>query len=253
MRNRSNLLVLLGIAFFVVGGIIVYVLTNDDDGGGSASGSESVTVVVATTDIAAGSRADDVIKDGGVKETRVPAGTMVAGAIQSVNQLEGATFIQGFAAEQQLTSTGLQNVQRGYDLPDGYEAIAVKLTFPQGVAGYVNAGDQVNLYGVYGPQYPIKGATLPRAELLLTNVRVLDTSLTIPTNGVQQDASARPAGSDVVYLLAVKTVDAEKVVFGASFEQLYATLVNSDAAPSGPTEGQSGDNILAVEPNVAAA
>lgn len=252
MRNRSNLLVLLGIAFFVVGGIIVYVLTNDDDGGGVA-GSQSVTVVIATQDIAAGSRADDVIKEGGVKETRIPAGTMVAGAIQSVNQLEGAIFIQGFASEQQLTNTGLQLLQRGYDLPEGHEAIAVKLTFPQGVAGYVNAGDQVNLYGVYGPQYPIEGATLPRAELLLTNVRVLDTSLTIPTNGVQQDASARAGGGDVIYLLAVKTVDAEKVVFDASFEQLYATLVDNDAAPAGPTEGQSGDTILAVEPNVAAA
>jgi Flp pilus assembly protein CpaB len=253
VRNRSNLLVLLGIAFFVVGGIIVYVLTSDDDDGSGASGSETVTVVVATKDIPAGSLANDVLADGGVKETRVPAAALQAGAIQSVNQLEGATFIQGFAGDQQIIGAGLQSLQRGYDLPDGYEAIAVKLNFQQGVAGYVNAGDLVNLYGVYGPQYPIEGATLPRAELLLTNVRVLDTNLTIPTNGVSQDASARAGGQDVVYLLAVRTVDAEKVIFDTSFEALYATLVNGDAAPAGPTEGQSGDSILAVEPNVAAA
>jgi Flp pilus assembly protein CpaB len=252
VRNRSNLLVLLGIAFFVVGGIIVYALTSDDDDGGS-SGSQTVTVVVATKDIAAGSQANDVVDDGAVEEKRIPVDQLTAGAIQSVNQLEGATFLQGFAADQQLTSAGVQSLQRGYDLPDGYEAIAVRLTFPQGVAGYVNTGDLINLYGVYGPQYPIEGATLPRAELLLTNVRVLDTSLTIPTNGVQQDASARGTGDDIVYLLAVRTADAEKVVFGVSFEQLYATLVAPDAAPAGPTGGESGDTILAVEPNDAAA
>ena len=62
MRNRSNLLVLLGIAFFVVGGIIVYVVTNGDDGGGGSAAVNQTTVVVATHDIANGAKADDEIK-----------------------------------------------------------------------------------------------------------------------------------------------------------------------------------------------
>lgn len=251
MRNRSNLLVLLGIAFFVVGGIIVYVLTSDDDGG-TPTASSPVTVVVATHDIAPGTKADDAIEQGDVKATKVPAGLLQPGAVQSLDQLEGATFNQGFAADQQITTGGVASLNRGYAVPAGYEAIAVRLTFPAGGAGYVTTGDRINVYAAYSPAYPIKGATLPRAELLLTNVQVLDASQTIPANGVQTDASQRASGDDIVYLLAVKTADAEKLVFDTQFESLYATLVADDAAPAGPTEGQSGDTILSVEPNVAA-
>jgi Flp pilus assembly protein CpaB len=251
VRNRSNLLVLLGIAFFVVGGIIVYVLTNDDDGG-APTASSPVTVIVATHDISSGTKADDAIEQGDVKATKVPAGLLVPGAVQSLEQLKGATFAQGFAADQQITTGGVASLNRGYTVPEGYEAIAVRLSFPAGGAGYVNTGDRINLYGVYSSAYPIKGVTTPRAELLLTNVLVLDANMTIPANGVQSDASQRPAGDDIVYLLAVKTADAEKVVFNTSFENLYATLVADDAAPAGPTPGQSGDTILSVEPNVAA-
>jgi Flp pilus assembly protein CpaB len=248
VRNRSNLLVLIGIAFFVVGGIIVYVVTNGDDGGTSNAVQET-TVVVATHDIPAGTKASEEIKSGGLKEQHVAIGALVPGAVQSIQQLEGATLIQDFADNQQILGSGVQALKRGYDLPDGYEAVAVKLSFAQGVAGYVNAGDQVNLYGVYNGGVD---APSPRAELLLTNVRVLDTSLTIPTNGVQQDASTRAAGNDVYYLLAVKPEDAERIIYDTSFQALYASLVNDDAAPAGPTPGQSGDSILAVEPNALA-
>ena len=251
MRNRSNLLVLIGIAFFVVGGIIVFVVTDDDDGGSAAIG--ETTVVVATHDIPSGAKANEEIENGGLKEVQISAGALVPGAIQSLQQVAGATFIQAFADDQQVIASGLQQLQRGYDLPDGYEAVAVQVNFQQGVAGYVNVGDRINLYGVYPPGLAVDGATVPRAELLLTNVQVLDTSQTIPTNGVQQDASVRATGSDVIFLLALKTADVEKVVFDTSFAEIYASLVTEDAAPAGPTGGESGDTILAVEPNDAAA
>lgn len=260
MRNRSNLLVLLGIAFFVVGGIIVYVVTNGDDGGTPSTAPGQTVVVVATHDIASGAKADDEIESGGLKEQRVTTGQVVPGAVQSLQALSGGTFIQPFADGDQVLQTGLQAVRRGYDLPDGYEAVAVNLDFVNGVAGYVNPGDHVNLYGVYGAGTPLKGAATPRAELLMTNIKVLDTSQTIPANGTTPTtlagstpgATSRASGSTITYLLAVKTADAEKVIFDGQFNSIYATLVNDGAAPSGPTDGISGDNVLAVEPNVAA-
>jgi pilus assembly protein CpaB len=247
VRNRSNLLVLLGIAFFVVGGIIVYVLTSDDDDSG-ASGSETVTVVVATKDIPAGSLADDILADGGVKETRVPADALQAGAVQSVNQLEGATFVQGFAAESQVIGAGLQSVQRGYDLPEGFEAIAVSLNFPQGVAGYVNPGDRVNLYGSF-TKLTEGGEAVPNgehAQLMMSNVRVLDVNKAIPAAGVPADGTAtnRQGDGAIVFLLAVRTADAERIVYMEQGQAIYATLVHGDAAPAGPTDGANAGNIL---------
>ena len=251
MRNRSNLLVLLGIAFFVVGGIIVYVLTDDDDGGGGGS-SEPVTAVVGAVDIPAGSLADDLIEQGRLVERRLPASQLPPGAVQSLNQIAGATFIQGFAEGQPITSTGLQSANRTFEVPEGYEALAVQVDFVAGAAGYVNPGDRINVYGAFSAQNPL-GASTPRAELILTNVEVLDVNLTVPARRGQADSGApRAAGENITFLLAVRTADAEKVIYLTEFQSIYASLTAEDAPPAGPTEGRDGESILAVEPNVAA-
>ena len=245
MRNRSNLLVLLGIAFFVVGGIIVYVLTSDDDSGGTSSAGP-VTVVVASRDIAPGSLADEVIAQGGLKEQKVPSGQAVAGAVQSLNQLSGATFVSGFAAQTQITTAGLQSLNRTFEVPEGYEAMALQLDFVAGGAGYVNPGDKINVYGAFSTQYPLGNAVLPRAELLLSNVEVLDVDLTVPARrGSADTTTARLSTDTVTYLVAVKTVDAEKLVFATEFESIYATLTAKDAPAAGNTPGRDGASILA--------
>jgi Flp pilus assembly protein CpaB len=253
VRNRSNLLVLLGIAFFVVGGIIVYVLTNDDDGDNTSSGSP-VTVIVAANDIPAGSLANEMIEQGNLKEEEVAADQVLPGAIQSTNQLQGATFVQGFAGGQQITASGLQNVGRTFEVPPGYEAIAVQLDFIGGGAGYVSVGDRINVYGALNDRYPAS-VPLPHSELLLTNVEVLDVNLSIPARRGQSvdDATVpRATSENITYLLAVKSADAEKLVFVTEFHTLYATLMADDAPPTDSTPGRSGDNIFEVEPGAAA-
>jgi Flp pilus assembly protein CpaB len=232
-----------------VGGIIVYVLTNDS-GGNSHSASAPVTVIVGTQDIPAGSLAKDLLAKNALREEQVAPGQLVAGAVQSLNQLQGATFISGFAKGQQITTAGLQLVNRRYKLPTGYEAVAVNLPFVDGDAGYVNVGDQINLYGVIGQTQNIRGATLPRAQLLLSDVRVLDVSQAIAANGAQAaDGTVRATSASVTYLLALKTSDVEKVVFAQKFESLYASLTDGTSPAAGPTAGVGGDNILQLAPN----
>jgi Flp pilus assembly protein CpaB len=257
VRNRSNLLVLLGIAFFVVGGIIVYVVTNGDDGGGTPTTAPGqTTVVVATHDIAAGAKVDDEIKGGGLKTQAVDVGALVAGAVQNTQQISGATFVSAFSKGEQILASGLQSVNRKYELPEGFEAIAVNLNFVPGVAGYVNPGDRVNLYGQFTKIDPTSGATVENgqnAHLLLTNVRVLDVNTTVPANGTTPDTTAsgatnRASGDQIVYLLAVKTSDAEKLVYMEQGQALYASLVRDDAPPAGGTSGADAGNILSGDP-----
>lgn len=255
MRRRSNLMVVLGIAFFVVGTLIVYLLTNDDSSKQTGAAAP-VTVVVGTEDIPAGSLADDLIKAGKLDTIEIAAADLTPGAIQSLNQLAGAEFVQGFAKQQQITSSGLLLQNRTFKIPAGYEAVAVQIDFVAGAAGYVNPGDRINLYGLYPTATASRPA--PRAELLLTNVEVLDVDLTIParrgtgTGDPSQPAAQRASGSTVTYLLAVRTIDAEKVIFTTEFAGFYATLTAPDAPPAGPTPGRDAENILAEEPNVAA-
>ena len=244
MRSRSNLLVLLGIAFFVVGGVIVWALTNDDDDGAEAAA--DVEVVVASTDISAGDLADDLIAENKLRTERIAPSQLVAGAIGSLNQIAGATFTQGFQADQQITSSGLQlNPPRTFEIPEGFDAVAVQLDFVPGVAAYVSPGDRINLYG------SVAGT---RAELLLTNVEVLDVDLTIPPRrGTATDpntsSTARASTSAVTYLLALHPDDVEKVVFLTESQGLYASLVADEAAPAGPTPGRDAGTIFEEEPN----
>lgn len=257
MRRRSNLLVLLGVAFFLVGGLLVYLLTDDDDAGGGGGDAQDVTVVVATEDVSAGTLADDLIESGRLRTVEIPAAQVIPGAVQSVNQMSGATFIQGFAADQQITTAGLQLPSRTFAVPEGFEAVAVQLDFVDGGAGYVSQGDRINLYGIYTTA--AGEAPVPRAELLLTNVEVLDVDLTIPPRrGTQQQGADPAAGTTprasadaVTYLLAMRADDAEKIIFTTEFAKLYATLTADDAPPAGPTPGRDGTNILAEEPDAA--
>jgi len=253
VRRRSNLLVLLGIAFFLVGGLIVYLLT-DDEGGDGSDAIGPVTVVVGTEDIAAGSLADDLIESGRVQTVEIPADQLTPGAVQSVNQLAGATFIQGFAADQQITTSGLQLQSRTFEVPEGFEAVAVQMDFVDGGAGYVSQGDRINLYGIYATS--VGDAPVPRAELLLTNIEVLDVDLTIParrgTAAATDPATSstpRASAQTVTYLLAMRADDAEKAVYTTEFAKLYATLTADEAPPAGPTPGRDGQNLLDEEPN----
>lgn len=248
-------MVLLGVAFFVVGTLSVYVLTSDDDDSSSGPGGP-VTVVVGTEDIPAGSIADDLIAAGKFDTIEIPASELSPGAIQSVNQLAGAEFLQGFARYQQITATGLRLKSPSIAIPEGFEAVAVQIDFVAAGAGYVNPGDRINLYGIYTT--PTGNRPTPRAELLLTNVEVLDVDLTIPprqgadSTDPAQASAQRASGSTVTYLLALRSIDVEKVVFTTEFASFYATLTADDAAPAGPTPGRDADSILAEEPNAAA-
>jgi Flp pilus assembly protein CpaB len=238
VRSRSNLLVLLGIAFFVVGGVIVWLITSDDDDGG-AKAAERVTVVVASADVQPGDLASDLIKENKLRTEEIDPAQLVAGAISSLNQLEGATFTQGFSKDQQVTSGGVQlNPPRTFEIPKGFDAVAVQLDFVPGVAAYVSPGDHINLYG-----------TGARAELVLSNVEVLDVDLTIPPRrGTATDpntsSTARASTSAVTYLLALKPADAEKVIFLTESQGLYASLVADGAAPAGDTPGQDAGTIF---------
>jgi Flp pilus assembly protein CpaB len=246
VRSRSNLLVLLGIAFFVVGGIIVFLITDDDDDGSEAA--EEVRVVVAATDIEAGSLASDLIEENQLREVEIDPARLVSGAITSLVQLEGATFTQAFGADQQITQVGVQLANnRTFEIPEGFDAVAVQLDFVPGVAAYVSPGDRINLYGAGGD----------RAELVLTNVEVLDVDLTIPprrgTSTADPNTSATPraSGSAVTYLLALRPDDAEKVIFLTEFQDLYASLTADEAEPAGPTPGRDAGTVYEEEPNAA--
>jgi Flp pilus assembly protein CpaB len=273
--RRSNQLVLAGVAFFVVGVIIVLLLARDDGGGSSSAGTDTTPVLVANDSIDSRSKGSDVLTKVEVKQVKITEKQPTA--LTSPSQLSNVRITASFAKGEQILATGVTAAIASVEAPKGYEAIPVRVPFVGGGAGYIAPGDYVNVYQVYpsalvptaagenagvaAPQY-----TTPRVELLLTKVLVLDvntqiaslagqatTATTTPTvKSRPQDASV---GSQIIVVLALKTTDVEKVVFGSQAENLsvYFSKVDKDSTPAGPTPGQDLYTILQQEANEALA
>ncbi|MEY2430641.1 MAG: pilus assembly protein CpaB [Acidimicrobiaceae bacterium] len=262
--RRSNLLVIAGIAFFVVGVVIVALLSRDS-GSGTAKASGTVDVLVAKEDIPAGTNGDDATSK--VEVRRVENADRQPDALSTPSQLSNQLLTATFSKNEQIRSGGLKvrSISPSVQVPAGKEAIAVSVPFVAGGAGYLAPGDLVNVYQVIpGPVQDVTGGALPystpRTQLLLTNVKVIDVQQQVAALGAtpasnQTGVVSRPASStdNLTVLLALDAIDAEKVIFGSSTTSinLYLTRVGDKAAPSGPTPGRDYTNIFGESPEVA--
>ncbi len=235
MGKRSNLIVTLGLAVFIVGAAATYLLVRSSDGGGTSSANR-VPVLVAEKPIPAGTTGTAVVTQGLIKTRNIDAGAKPANAIADASQLAGKTVTLGVSEGEILTLDQFQTAQTRIGtlkIPDGKTALALQLANVPGVAGFAGAGDRINIYGVVkpgsDPRNP-QGAT----HLIMSNTEVLNVNGTTlaPTQG-------QPGGTGLVFLLAVSPVEAERLIYLSTFEQLYFSLVAKDAAPVGATPGSS--------------
>jgi Flp pilus assembly protein CpaB len=273
-------MVLAGIAFFVIGATIVFLVSrNDTNGTSGAPQADEVDVVVAKDTISIGTNGDEVLQQNLYDIKRVPVSSKLPDALLSPSELSNTIVTRQFTKGEQITRGGLDTrsqLSSVIQIPDGYEAVPVAADFVAGGAGYLAPGDLVNVYAVIDPTSELvpQGTDLsgnsgsgsavslpyaiPRVELLLTNVEVLDVQTEIapfrastsPTEG--EPTTARAAtGTTMTVLLAVVTTDAEKLIFQAAIEtnSLYLSRVGDKAAPAGPTPGQDFFTIFEQEPN----
>ena len=119
-------------------------------------------------------------------------------------------------------------------IPDGKEAVAIQMPGVPGVAGYVKAGDRVNVYGTFKTSQVPGAPKPPAAKLVLKNVEVLN--VTAPAAGVE--------GGNATYLLALSADDAERVIYMASFESMWMSLVKDGAPAVGNTPGRTATNLI---------
>jgi len=270
VRQRSNLIILFGIAFFLIGGAIVYLVVSDDedDGGSTAAAPGEVTVFVAAQDIPPNTTGADVIEQGLLSTDQVAAGSQPVGAITGAGGLDNQIFVVGVGEGEVITTSQLAvRSLSNISVPDGFDGVAVTVPYVNGGAGYVAPGDTVNVYGLYGEgdgagglvggaAAAAEGVRLPRTELVLTNVLVLDVSAqearstasatTVPEQQPAQQTTVnrQVQGTPLTYLLALKPADAERIVQVSQFANLYVSLTAPDAAPAGDTPGADGGTVL---------
>ena len=259
--RRSNLLVIAGIGFFIVGVAVVALLSRDSGSSKASAAPGTVDVLVAKEDLAAGSNGDDAIAK--VEVHRISTADRQPDALSTPSQLSNQILNAKFSRGEQIRSGGLKprSLTTNVAVPAGKEAVAVSMPYVAGGAGYLAAGDLVNVYEVW-PATVSGASQSPQTKLLLTNVKVLDvtpqvaalTGSTTSTNASDTGVAARPStNSNITVLLALDSIDVEKVVFGSSTTgvNLYLSRVADNAAPAGPTPGRTFDNIFAESPEAA--
>lgn len=236
MGKRSNLIVTLGLAVFIVGAAATYLVVRNSDDGTTTTAAGRVSVLVADKPIPAGTTGSAAVSQGLVKGKAVDAGARPPTALTDISQLAGKTVTLGVSEGEILTTDQFQAAQTRIGtlkIPEGKTALALQLANVPGVAGFAGAGDRINVYGLVKPGSDPKNPS-GAAHLIMQNTEVLN------VNGATLAAAqGQPGGTGLVYLLAVSAVEAERLIYLSSFESLYFSLVSKDAAPVPVTPGSS--------------
>jgi pilus assembly protein CpaB len=196
---------------------------------------ELVEVFVAQGPIEAGTTAGEAGDAGLIARDTAPRGNVPVGAITQLEQIEGLVAIDRVLTGEILLRErwgSQEDVSVAFEIPDGFEAIAVEVGIPPGVAGYIRAGDRVSLIATVeapGTTTTDDEGTVTeepgevRSQYLLQGIEVLAVGQrTIETEGEQT-----PQGS-VLMTVALEPEDAERLVFAINNASLYFTLLPDD-------------------------
>ncbi len=232
MARRSNVIVILGLAVFIVGAAATYFLVRDSGGGSGAASSVTggVPVLYASENIPAGTSGSSALDAGVVKTKNVTPSARPPSALTDASQLAGRTTTVGVPQGSVLTDAAFPVAQTRVGtvkIPDGKTAIALNMPNVPGVAGYAGAGDRINIYALSKPQ---GGAG--EGRLVQQNVEILS------VNGANLTPSpGQPGAPDRVFLVAVGAPQAEQLAYLSNSANLYFSLVPKDQAPVPPTPG----------------
>lgn len=253
MGKRSNMLVAVGLVVFLLGGAIVMLALRNDDGTdtavAAASTPESRTVLVASDDLAAGATGAEIVSAGKV-HTETANTASAPDAVTSPADLIGKVLALPVKKGEVIRLGSLR--AETIKIPDGKQAVAVQIDFIPGVAGQVGPGDLINVYAVVTHSTD-PAQKVPFTKLLVPNVEVLKVSdapvaatpanPTTPTTVNPLAAPVAAAGTPQVFLVAVDQPQAEKLIFSASNQKLYASLVPKGQQPV-PTPGANDANLF---------
>ncbi|MFN2491023.1 MAG: Flp pilus assembly protein CpaB [Actinomycetota bacterium] len=147
MKNR-----LVTLALAVVTGAIavtlVYMYVNRVEDT-STQGLKTRAVLVATRFLPSGTSGSEILGARAFETRNVPERYIAPGAFSSPEQLSELTLADDVAAGEQLSSQRFGASEQDAFLsqfPEGTEALALPLDYVRGVAGHLEAGDEINAF-----------------------------------------------------------------------------------------------------------
>ncbi len=203
---------------------------------------ELVQVFVAQEGIPAGTTVDAAGETGLIARDSRPRVTVPNGAVTELDQLSGlvteSNILEGevIVRDRWVDPT---DVVSEFVIPEGREALSIRVDTPPGVGGFVGAGDQVSLVAtVIEPTVTVTqddGTVIEepgevRSQYLLQGIEVLSVGQLVVTEE-GEDGVERPT-DQVLLTVALEPEDVERAVFAVENAELYFTLLPEDAEPA---------------------
>jgi pilus assembly protein CpaB len=202
---------------------------------------ELVEVFIAQELVPEGLAASEATETGLIARESAPRVTVPEGAISSLDQIEGlVTADRILAGEVVVRDRWVDPSQAtvSFSIPDGFEALAIQVEVPPGVAGFVVPGDRVSLVAtVAGPITTTTeddGTVVEeqgeiRTQYLLQGIEVLSVGQRVITE--EGEDGVRSSEEQVLLTVALEPLDVERAVFAIENAELYFTLLGEDAEP----------------------
>jgi pilus assembly protein CpaB len=235
MTKRTKAALLAGLTLVVIGGGGAAYLGRKSPAVDTSAG--KVQSYYAAVPVEAGKAASTALADGSIRPRAVLPASRPADGVSDPSQLSGRVAGVSIAAGSIITTAMFPDPQTRIGtvvIPAGKRALALEIQQLAGVAGFVGAGDRIDVYGVAKSE-----GTPPSVRLVLQGVDVLN------VNGAGLPAAQGQAGGPLIYLLAVTPLDAERLIYLNEFEKLYFDLVPKGEGPV-KTPGAGPAGALAV-------
>ena len=222
MTNRTKAALLAGVTLLVAGGGGAAYLGLRTPAVDTSAG--KVTAYYAATAVQVGTAGSTALADGSIRTKSVLPAELPADGVRDPSQLSGRVSGLVIIPGTVVTTAMFPDPQTRIGtvvIPAGKRALALEVEAMAGVAGFVGAGDRIDVYGV------VKGeGAPPSVRLVLQGVDVLK------VNGAGlATPQAQPDSPNLIYLLAVTPVDAERLIYLNEFEKLYFDLVPKGEGP----------------------
>jgi pilus assembly protein CpaB len=186
------------------------------------AGRITADVIVATRDIPAGQELSALIDEGVFRTEAVDVEDLVPGAITDVYQLQGQRTGYPILAEEQIVAARLAGpLQAGggvLGIPDGLQAASITLEPQRVVAGAIQQGDHVEVFGTF---------TERGAGALTTRVVIEDALVLAVATPASDDLGS---GSTGTITLAVTPEQAALLIFAQEQGHVWLTLLPPNQA-----------------------
>jgi pilus assembly protein CpaB len=214
-RGVLTAMVVVLLALAAAGGVFLFMNSVRER---ADAGRATVDVIVATQDVPAGQDLDPLIEKGVFRTKAVDSADLVPGVITDVYQLSGQRTAYPILAEEQITAARLSGPlqARGgvLGIPEGFQAASITIEPQRGVAGALQQGNHVEVFGTFSDRGD--GA-------LTTRVVIVDT-LVLAVARQEASGGVGVSGSATV-TLAVTPQEASLLIFAQEQGHVWLTLL----------------------------